>query len=207
MLISDVLKQARQSATKTASAPAAEAAAPSMKVAMEAGAADADRLLKVASTLGDAVAEQFINQVKSAFGYDPTAEAVKTASIQDLMYDTMYKIAEDVAMNVNSGLPASAVASKEQAHQDQVADMTVHYATMAARASNDAINSLQQGDEHTAIMQFTTAADMIGKAKSLAAQCEHQEVHAHVEQAAAVVAQASEHAHAMAGAGDEADEE
>lgn len=207
MLISEILKNVRQSATKTASAVTEPAADTSMKVAMEAGAADADRLLKVASSLGDAVAEQFISQVKSAFGYDPTAEAVKTATIQDLMYDTMYKIAEDVAMNVNNGLPASAVASKEQAHQDQIADLTVHYATMAARAANDAVNSLQQGDEHTAIMQFTSAADMIGKAKSLAVQCEHPEVHDHVEQAAAVVAQASEHAHALAGGSDAGDDE
>lgn len=155
-----------------------------VKLAHEAGVRDAENLLKVANVIGDVIGERVVAKIAESFGYDP--EVMKTASLQDVLYDTITKVAEQVTGNTAVG-----GASSVHAETLQIAESAAHHANLAVRSASDAVQALHQGDEHTAAQQFATAANAIEVAQRFAARVEVPEVHQHVAECADIVNQAA----------------
>ena len=174
--------------TKVASAaPAAaqpEVNADPIKLATEAGVKDADNLMKVANVLGDVIGERVVARIAESFGQSP--EVLKTASLQDMLFETVVKIAEQVTGNTAVG-GASAV----HAETLQIAESAAHHANLAVQSASDAVQSIQQGDEHSAAQMFATAANAIETAQRFASRVNVPEVHQHVSECAQVVNQAT----------------
>lgn len=170
-------------ATKSAGAQepvANDTQADPVKIAHEAGVRDAENLMKVANVLGDVIGERVVAKIAESFGHNP--EVSKTASLQDMLLDTVVKIAEQVTGNTAVG-GASAV----HAETLQIAESAAHHANLAVQSASDAVQSLHQGDEHTAAQQFATAANAIEQAQRFAARVQVPEVHQHVAECANIV--------------------
>lgn len=177
MQLKDVLEQFKSRQKTASEAPVNDP----IKTAADLGVRDAENLVKAASFMGTVMGEAFLQTVQSGF-----EEMQKEAALQEEMLREYTKIAEQVG-----GTTASGVAAADQAEQLQLAESAAHHANLAVQASHDAVQSLSQGDEHTATQALSTAASAITKAKEFAAQTAIQEVHAHVEEAAGIVAEAA----------------
>lgn len=162
--------------------------------AAELGAQEADNMIKVAQQLGSVIGFYAANTIRAELGFG--GGLAKSASLQDMMYYTMAKVAEDKA-----GMPATKAVANQQAEQKQIDELAAHHATTAAQAAVDAVQSAQSGDEHTATQMMSSAASAISTAKNIVARSASPEVHAHVEECAGVVAQAADMAVAHAAGG------
>lgn len=162
---------------------AAPAADP-VKLASEAGVRDAESMMKIATLMGDIVGQRAVQVIAESFGYDP--EVMKVASLQDVMFDSVLKIAEQV-----NGTQASAAQSTTLAEQGQVDESAAHHANIAVRCATDAVQSLGQGDHHTAAQMLESAASNIQSATHHASRTANPAVHQLVNEAAAAVSEAS----------------
>lgn len=155
-----------------------------VKLAAEAGIRDAEAMMKVASLMGDIVGHRAVQVIAESFGYDP--EVMKVASLQDVMLDSMIKISEQV-----NGTQASASAATTLAEQGQVDESAAHHANIAVRAATDAVQSLGQGDQHTAAQMLNSAAASVQAAQHHASRTNNPAVHQMVAEASQTVAEAS----------------
>lgn len=192
MTLEEIIKKAQSESVKTASeqAPAAPAQLAVEKTAYEQGANEAENMMKIAAALGDIIGNRAADvieaRISESFGYDP--EVLKTASISDVMLDAMYKVAEQVG-----GTAAESAVSTAKAEEQQIGEAAAHHANLAAASASDAIQSLSQGDAHSATQLLATAGNAIEVAKNFASRVPaNQAVAAHVNEAAAVVAQAAD---------------
>ena len=180
--VKDILEKYKMSKTAGVATPVAEPTSP-IKTASEAGVRDAENLMKVAAAIGDAISDRIVSNLQDFFG----GNAEKTASFQNLMADSLVKAAEQV-----SGTAGYSAVAADQAEHLQLQEVAVHHANTAAQAASDAIQSMADGDEHTAAQQMGVAASNISSAKHFSQRVQAPEVHAHIEQAAAIVAQAAQ---------------
>jgi hypothetical protein len=199
--IKDILQKYSTEQQKTASAaPAAVAGAPAVseednpiKIARDLGVRDSENLMKVAALVGDVIGERAVAKIAESFGYDP--EVMKVASIQDLLFDSIIKVAEQV-----TGTTVSAASATEHAENLQISESAAHHANAAATAAADAVQSLQQGDEHTCAQMMASATSHLQSAKQFAARVGIPEVHNHVNEAAQIVGEAADVVGQAAGA-------
>ena len=166
------------------------------KTAYEQGADEAQNMVKIANALGDIignrVAEVVEARIAQSFGYDP--EVMKTASISDVMFDAMYKVAEQVG-----GTAAQNAVSTAHAEELQIGESAAHHANLAAASAADAIQSLAQGDHHSATQLLATAGNAIDVAKQFAERVPgNPAVAQQVNEASAIVAEAANQAAAVA---------
>ena len=136
------------------------------KTAKEAGMTDAEQLTKLASHMGELIGRQ--------------------------AFATFMEKMADVNAIAPGGLSAAGTGqvAADKAEDDQTGRLAVHNAELAVTSANDAVKSLEQGDEHTANAMFATAAGAIETAKALAAKA-CPEVQAKVNEAAAAVSGAA----------------
>ena len=191
MLLEDLLEKYQKGSVKTASevTPVAPISTEVEKTAYEQGADEAQNMVKVAAALGDIIGGRIADVVEQrlaeSFGYD--SSVLKTASMQDVMYDSLCKIAEQV-----SGNTAQKAVSDQLAEEQQIGEAAAHHANLAAASATDAIQSLNAGDEHTATQMLATAGNAIEVAKNFASRVPgNAAVAQHVNEAAAVVSQAA----------------
>ena len=195
MTLNDIVQKYQN--TKIASETKVEERVASVeKTAYEQGAEEAQNMVKVASALGDIIGNRVADIVEAriagSFGYDP--EVMKTASLSDVMYDAMYKVAEQVG-----GTSAQNAMSSALAEEQQIGESAAHHANLAAASASDAIQSLTQGDEHTATQLLATAGNAIEVAKDFAGRIPaNAAVANHVNEANAIVAEAADIAAAHA---------
>lgn len=195
MDINEIIAQYSTNAVKTAGvAEVATTVESAVKQASENGVHEAENMMKIASVMGDVIGNRIADIVESrlatSFGYDP--EVMKTASIQDVMYDALYKVAEHV-----NGTQGNAAVAAQNAEEVQLSEAVAHHANLAATSASDAVQSLQQGDNHTATQQMNTSVGAIQVAQQLAARIPNNAAVAnHVNEAAAIV----EDAHAAVSA-------
>ena len=197
MRLSQIVDKYRTEAVKTAGvAQVEDTVENAVKTAHENGAHEAESMMKVAAAMGDVIgnriADVVAGRLAESFGYDP--EVMKTASLQDVMTDAMYKVAEQV-----TGTTANAAIATQQAEELQITELAAHHANLAAQSASDAVQSLQQGDEHTATQAMSTAANAIEVAKNLASRVQSPEINNHVNEAAKIVAEAASMAAAHQG--------
>lgn len=189
MTLDDILKKVQSE--KTASDNTlATSDSPIEKTAYEQGAAEAENMVKIAASLGDIIGNRVADVVEGrlaqSFGYDP--EVVKQASLSDILDDAILSKYADQLAGSAANAPSTVLAE-----QQQIGEAAAHHATLAAASAADAVQSLHQGDEHTAVQQLATAGDSIANAKQLAARVpENAAVAQHVGEAAAIVAQAAD---------------
>lgn len=197
MNIADIVAKYNTEQVKTAGVDKVETAVESaVKTAHENGAREADNMMKVAAAMGDVIGNRVADivnaRIAESFGYDP--EVMKTASLQDVMYDAMYKVAEQI-----TGTTVNAAVATQKAEEVQIGELAAHHANLAAQSASDAVQSLQQGDEHTAAQAMNTAANAIEVAKQLAGRVPaNPAVANHVNEAASIVSEAANMAAAHA---------
>lgn len=203
MDIAQILAKYRTDAVKTAGVENVEPAVESaVKTAHENGAREADNMMKVASAMGDVIGNRIADivsaRIATSFGYDP--EVTKTASLQDIMYDALYTVAEQVKVAEQVvGTTANAAIASQKAEEVQIQELAAHHANLAAQSASDAVQSLQQGDEHTAAQAMNTAANAIEVAKQLSGRIPgNAAVVQHVTEASAIVSDAANMAAAHA---------
>lgn len=196
MNIADIVAKYSTETVKTAGVQKTEDVVYSaVKTAHENGAHEAENMMKVASAMGDVIGNRIADIVSSriaeSFGYDP--EVTKTASLQDIMYDAIYRVAEQVKVAEQvTGTTANAAVASQHAEELQIQETAAHQANLAAQSSSDAVQSLQQGDEHTAAQAMNTAAAAIESAKQMAARIPYNAAVAQlVAEASAIVAEAA----------------
>ncbi|MDD2231243.1 MAG: hypothetical protein PHY48_17810 [Candidatus Cloacimonetes bacterium] len=199
MRLEQIIQKHHAEATLTAGvSKVASAVASNTKTASENGAQEADNMMKVASVLGDVIGNRIADVVEArlaqSFGYD--AEVMKTASLQDVMLDSMYKVAEQV-----TGQTAVGLSSTAQAEELQISESAAHHANLAAQAASDAVQALATDDQHTATQMMATAAGSIQTAQQFASRIPNNAAVAnHVGEASAIVSEAADIAAAHAGA-------
>jgi hypothetical protein len=203
MDIANILARYRTDAVKTAGVEKVETAVESaVKTAHENGAREADNMMKVAAAMGDVIGNRIADIVSSriaeSFGYDP--EVTKTASLQEIMYDAMLSVAEQVKVAEQvTGNTFNGAVSTQKAEEVQIQELAAHHANLAAQSASDAVQSLQQGDEHTAAQAMNTAANAIEVAKQLAGRIPaNAAVANHVNEASSIVSEAANMAAAHA---------
>lgn len=196
MDIAQILAKYRTEAVKTAGVEKVENVVESaVKTAHVNGAHEADNMMKVAAAMGDVIGNRIADVVSAriaeSFGYDP--EVTKTASLQDIMYDALYSVAEQVKVAEQVvGTTANAAIASQKAEEVQIQEAAAHHANLAAQSASDAVQSLQQGDEHTAAQAMSTAANAIEVAKQLAARIPGNDAVAnHVNEASSIVSEAA----------------
>lgn len=155
-----------------------------IKVASEAGAKEAETMMKVAGAIGDMIGDRTIQKLAAWMGYDE--DVVKVASFQDLMLDSMCKVAEDI-----QGTTPQAAAEQTNVEKLQIGEAAAHAATMAANCASDAVQSIEQGDQHTSAHQLETAQRHLEVAQQHAVRTDNPAVHSHVQAAADIVATAA----------------
>ena len=188
MLLDEIVKKYQAGSEKTASVAGVYEEAVE-KTAYEQGAQEAENMVKVASALGDIIGNRIADVVEAriaeSFGYNP--EVCKTASLQDVMFDALYKVAEQVG-----GTTANANVSTTLAEESQIGETAAAHANLAAASAADAVQSLAQGDEHTATQALATAGQAIETAKELASRIPaNAAVAQHVNDASAIVSEAA----------------
>ena len=188
MNLDDILKKVQSE--KTASDNTVTDNSSVEKTAYEQGAAEAENMVKIAASLGDIIGNRVADVVEGrlaqSFGYDP--EVVKQASLSDILDDAILSKYADQLAGSAANAPSTVLAEEQQ-----IGEAAAHHATLAAASAADAVQSLHQGDEHTAVQQLATAGDSIANAKELAARVPaNAAVAQHVEEAAAIVAQAAD---------------
>jgi hypothetical protein len=129
-----------------------------------------------------------------SFGFDP--EVVKTAGLQDLLFGSVVKIAEQITGNVASGYE-----SETGAEATNVGEQAAHHANLAAQAATEVIQALDQDDTLTAVQQLSTAKNAIEVAQQHAARISNPVVHQQIQEASGLVAHAASAAeqHALGG--------
>jgi hypothetical protein len=167
MLISEIVQ--KHTMEKAASAPA-----DLVKTAKDAGVEDGDKLVKLATHIGELIGT--------------TAGNRATAMINE----AFAKMAGEAMVDNHSAVGGTNPAGTGQAAaaisaNDQVAQLAVHHAELAVTAAKDAADALSRDDEHTATMQFSTAAKSLETAKLLASQCNDAVASAKVSEAASAV--------------------
>jgi fumarylacetoacetate (FAA) hydrolase family protein len=115
MNIADIVAKYRTEAVKTAGVEKVENTVESaVKTAHENGAREAENMMKVAAAMGDVIGNRIADivtaRIAESFGYDP--EVMKTASLQDVLYDTITKVAEQVTGNTAVGGASSVHAER-----------------------------------------------------------------------------------------------
>lgn len=188
MLLDEIVKKYQAGSEKTASVAEVYEEAVE-KTAYEQGAQEAENMVKVASALGDIIGNRIADVVEAriaeSFGYNP--EVCKTASLQDVMFDALYKVAEQVG-----GTTANANISTALAEEAQIGETAAAHANLAAASAADAVQSLAQGDEHTATQALATAGQAIETAKELSSRIPaNAAVAQHVNDASAIVSEAA----------------
>lgn len=189
MTLDEILKKVQSEKTASDNT-VATSDSPIEKTAYEQGAAEAENMVKIAASLGDIIGNRVADVVEGrlaqSFGYDP--EVVKQASLSDILDDAILSKYADQLAGSAANAPSTVLAE-----QQQIGEAAAHHATLAAASAADAVQSLHQGDEHTAVQQLATAGDSIANAKQLAARVpENAAVAQHVSEAAAIVAQAAD---------------
>ena len=196
MRLDEIVEKFKAGSNKTASVAEVHEEAVE-KTAYEQGAMEAENMVKVAAALGDIIGNRVADVIEAriteSFGYSP--EVCKTASLQDIMYDAMYKVAEQVG-----GTAAQSNVSTTLAEEAQIGETAAHHANLAAASAADAVQSLAQGDEHTATQALATAGQAIETAKELASRIPaNAAVAQHVNDASAIVSEAASIAAGQAG--------
>ena len=170
MLIQDLVNK-HTVVEKTASATPMDL----VKTAKEAGVEDGDKLVKLANHIGELIgttagnrAVSMINQAMAKFA---NAQADNHSAVGG-------------TNPAGTGQAAAAMSADVQTSQ-----LAVHHAELAVTAAKDATDALGRGDEHTATMQFSTAAKSLETAKALSATATDPLVAAKIQEASAVVAE------------------
>lgn len=203
MNLNDIMAKYRDDSVKTAGVSntaeglqaQADVEASAIKTAHENGMRDADNMMKVAAAMGDVIGNRIADVVETriaeSFGYSP--EVAKTASLQDIMVDALYSVAEQVKVAEQVvGTTANAAIATQKAEEVQIQETAAHHANLAAQSASDAVQSLQQGDHHTATQMMSTAATAIETAKQMAARIPaNAAVAQHVNEASAIVTEAA----------------
>lgn len=198
MQLKDILQKYSQEkiAKETPSAEPKEVTASVEKTAYEQGAEEAQNMVKIANALGDIIGNRAADimeaRLAQSFGYDP--EVMKTASMTDVIFDAMTKVAEQVG-----GTAAQNAVSTAHAEELQISESAAHHANLAAASAADAIQSLAQGDEHSATQLLATAGGAIEVAKNFASRIPgNAAVAQQVNEANSIVAAAANQAAAHA---------
>ena len=169
MLIQDLVNK-HTAIEKTASAAPADL----VKTAKDAGVEDGDKLVKLANHIGELIGTTAGNRAVS------------------MINDAMAKFAaaqEDNHSAVGGTNPAGTGQAAAAMSEDvQTSQLAVHHAELAVTAAKDAADALSRGDEHTATMQFGTAAKSLETAKVLSAKASDPMVAAKIQEASAAVA-------------------
>ena len=182
MLMDVVNKYANE---KTASA--ANANQDLVKTAKEAGVDDGEKLVKLATHIGELIGTTAGNKAVS------------------MINDALAKIAGDAAVDNHSavgGLSAGGQGqvAAAQSEDSQNAQIAMHNAEMAMTSAKDAVDALGRGDQLTATQQMSSAASFLANAKALGAKTSDAGAHAKIQEAAAAVAAHANSASAAAGA-------
>lgn len=155
-----------------------------IKLASELGAQEADKITKLASYMGELIGQAASRSFAEFLGYE--GSVVKQASFQDLLIDSMIKVADQVSGNTAQGFESTNEAASLQADES-----AAHHANMAARSAMGALEAAQQGDGHTAGQLVQSAQSFLEQAKGHAAETNNPAVIDHIDEAEEVVAHAT----------------
>lgn len=166
-----------------------------MKTAHEQGINDAQRVVKVAQYTGDIMGTTAFNAfhdcVAASLGFNPEGDAVKTASIADMLDAAVAFSLEKVAESYSPQTGGANLVSTQQAGADQLREQGKANALLAVQAANDAIASVDMGDANTAAQSIATAGQNITLAQQAAQAVADPELQAQVAEASQVVTRAA----------------